>query len=374
MVGAYLARLFWFMKKLRSGYTTGACAAAAAKGAALRMFGNRDVEEVEIPFPDGRRVCFTLKSFTPEVRNNNKIYAAVIKDAGDDPDVTNGALVAASIELNNQADGSDSIEITGGEGVGIVTKPGLAVAIGKPAINPVPLQMIRAAVKEAIAECGQPLSLSLIVEILVPAGKELAEKTLNERLGIVGGISILGTTGIVRPISAEAWTATITAAMDVAQAGGNEEIVLSTGRTSEKALQGNKNFKPEAFIMMGDYLEFSLKEARNYHFSRLHMAGMWAKILKAALKIPQTHVRFGALEIQHARQCIEQLAPDKDLSFLNGANTAREIYERLIAKDCFELVEKVCYAAKEYHEHVSETPVTVYLVHHDGSIKVTTAG
>ncbi len=358
------------MKKLRSGYTTGACAAAAAKGAALRLFGCREVTGVEIPFPDGKRVWFSLIPFTPEINNGEREFAAVIKDAGDDPDCTNGATIAASVRFNTNPGHSASIEITGGEGVGVVTKPGLAVEIGKPAINPVPLQMIREAVEEAIAEHCSANHPSLTVEILVPDGRELAKKTLNERLGIIGGISILGTTGIVRPISAEAWTATITAAMDVADAGGNTEIVLSTGRTSEKALQKRLTLKPEAFVEMGDYLEFSLKEARNYRFSRLHMAGMWAKTLKAALKIPQTHVRFGALEISNAIDCIEGLAPGKDLSFLSGSNTAREIYERLVDRDCFELVEKVCYAAKAYHEQVSEIPVIVYLVHHDGSVKV----
>lgn len=358
------------MKKLRSGYTTGACAAAASKGAVLRLLGCQDVTEVEIPFPDGRRVRFPLTAFTPPTFSKDKAYAAVIKDAGDDPDVTNGAVIAASVCIAHNPDKSELIQITGGEGVGVVTKPGLAVSVGEPAINPVPLQMIRAAVAEAIAEQSPDDHPSLTVEILVPKGKELAEKTLNERLGIIGGISILGTTGIVRPISAEAWTATITAAMGVAEAGGNTEIVLSTGRTSEKALQERQTFHPEAFIEMGDYLEFSLKEARNYQFSHLHMAGMWAKTLKAALKIPQTHVRFGALEIKNAIRCIQELAPERDLSFLAGSNTAREIYERLVARNCFELIEKVCYAAKAYHEQVSEIPVTVYLVHHDGSIKV----
>lgn len=359
------------MTKLRSGYTTGACAAAAAKGATLCLLGGKPVHGVEIQFPDGRRVHFDLFQCSKTEGDSQAGYAAVIKDAGDDPDVTNGAVIGATVGVNT-ASGTqpEPIVIRGGEGVGTVTKPGLAVSIGKPAINPVPLKMIREAVAEAVVDlCVQPVP-PLVVEIVVPKGRKLAEKTLNERLGIVGGISILGTTGIVRPVSAEAWTATITAAMDVAAAGGNEEIVLSTGRTSETALQKSGRFKPEALIMMGDYLEFALKEAGNYPFTRLHMAGMWAKILKAALRIPQTHVRFGALEVQQAVAFISALAPDRDLDYLVGANTAREIYQRLVDKDDAAVIECVCRAAKDYHQEMAGIPVTVYLVHHTGRITV----
>lgn len=361
------------MKKLRSGFTTGACAAAAAKGAALALLCGTQVSCVEIPFPDGRRIEFVLTRDALPADTPEKTYAGVIKDAGDDPDVTNGALIAASVTINLSPDQeTPRIEIIGGEGVGKVTKAGLPVQIGRSAINPVPHKMIQEAVAEAIGESSLESDTYLTVEIIVPRGKELAEKTLNSRLGIIGGISILGTTGIVKPVSADAWTATITASMEVAAAGGCTEIVLSTGRTSEAALQQSFQFKPEAFIMMGDFLEFSLQEARNYQFSRLHMAGMWGKILKAALKIPHTHVRFGALEMENAIRLIDTLSSGDDVSFLNGANTAREIYERLVNRDRFQVVEKVCQAAKQYHEEVSGVAVTVYLVHHNRSIKVIT--
>jgi cobalt-precorrin-5B (C1)-methyltransferase len=359
------------MKKLRSGYTTGACAAAAAKGATLHLFGRQQLTEVEIPFPDGRRVRFTIEQCVQVETTLQKGCAGTIKDAGDDPDVTNGALIQANVWISADGKTEDEIiSIKGGEGVGTVTKPGLALPIGAPAINPVPLKMIRDAVIEAMQEsCALPFP-AITVEISVPRGRELAGKTLNERLGIVDGISILGTTGIVRPISAEAWTATISSAMDVAAAGGSREIVLSTGRTSEAALQKAKKFKPEAFIMMGDYLEFALNESSKYPFTRLHMAGMWAKILKAALHIPQTHVRFGALEVQNAITRIAQLNPDKDIHYLEGANTAREIYERLTDKNDRDVIVSVCSAAKEFHQKIAGLPVTLYLVHHNGSIPV----
>ena len=356
-------------KKLRSGFTTGACAAAAAKGATLLLLRGQDIDEVEIPFPDGSRFRFTLvEQETRQVVPGSvpKATASVIKDAGDDPDVTNGALISATVFMS-EGEG-EKIKLVAGEGVGTVTKPGLAVPPGMPAINPVPREMITQAVREALAEGGGDQQKCLTVEISIPQGLELAKQTLNERLGVIGGLSILGTTGIVKPVSAKAWTDTITTSMDVAKAAGVTEIVLSTGRTSEKALEQTDRFVPEAFIMMGDYLEYALQEAAKYPFQRLHMSGMWAKILKAALRIPQTHVRFGALEIKSAIACIQQLQPAHDFSYLTGSNTAREIYQRLMNNGDQKFVEMVCRAAKEYHEEVSGLPVTVYLVHHTGQI------
>ncbi|SHO45433.1 cobalt-precorrin-5B (C(1))-methyltransferase [Desulfopila aestuarii] len=362
------------MKKLRSGYTTGACAAAAAKGATLCLLSGHVVTEAEIPFPDGRRVRFAFDTCTPTVTGEQSCYVTVIKDAGDDPDVTNGAVIGASVTVIHEPSEKHpaTITIVGGEGVGTVTKPGLAVQVGEPAINPVPRKMIQSAVLEAVEQCCGSSPIHLRVEIVVPEGRVLAAKTLNERLGIIGGISILGTTGIVRPVSAEAWTATITTAMEVAEATGNTEIVLSTGRTSEAALQQLCVFQPEAFIMMGDYLEFALKESAKYTFNRLHLAGMWAKIMKAALRIPQTHVRFGALEMEQAISLINKLGRTRNRDYLHGSNTARELYERLIDNNDQEIIRLVCEEARNYHQELSGKPVTVYLVHHNGRIEVQT--
>ena len=164
-----------------------------------------------------------------------------------------------------------------------------------------------------------------MVTISVPKGEELAKKTLNKRLGIIGGISILGTTGIVRPVSADAWTATISASMSVAKAAGLRAIILSTGRTSERAVQDFLNAPEEALAMMGDYLEFSLLEAAQNKFERIHYAGMWAKIIKAAMEIPQTHVRHGALEVNSALKFFRQLGVEETiLTKLADANTARD--------------------------------------------------
>lgn len=359
--------MFMKKKKLRSGFTTGACAAASAKAAASLLVNSLSLDTVEIPFPDGRRVSFKLFSCSKKEAEIDTAYASIIKDAGDDPDVTNNAEIGANVKLIPLlAKDDERIVITGGQGVGTVTKAGLAVKIGQSAINPVPLKMIREAVLEVWEESSQEFGFA--VEIIVPDGLKIAEKTLNERLGIVGGISILGTTGIVRPISAEAWTATITAAMQVAEANHRDEIALSTGRTSEKAIQKYGNFSPEALIMMGDYLEFALVESSKFAFKKLHLSGMWAKILKAAMETPHTHVRFGALEVQQAVRFIQSLLPEMDLEYIEGANTAREIYERLAANEAQDVIYQVCLAAQNYQQRKSGLPVVVYLVHHTGEI------
>ena len=303
-------------RRLRSGFTTGSCAAAAAKAAAVALMEGICPEEIAIPFPDGSRKSFAVHSCRAA---EGVATASVMKDAGDDPDVTNGAEIVATVSSAHK--GTDdidcvelgSIRLCRGMGVGRVTKPGLAVAVGEPAINPVPRQMIRDAVREVIGE------EKVTVTISIPLGEELVKKTLNHRLGIVGGLSILGTTGIVRPISADAWTATIKASLDVAKEAGLTEVVLSTGRTSEKGAQQRLDLPEEAYAMMGDYLEFSLREAAARGFKTIHLAGMWAKIMKAALRIPQTHVRHGALEVAEGAKLLAMLGAE-------GRSTLRNVY------------------------------------------------
>jgi cobalt-precorrin-5B (C1)-methyltransferase len=302
-------------------------------------------------------------------KEKEMVRASIIKDAGDDPDVTNGAEIVAEVHLKPgpRPEAGEQIIILGGKGVGRVTKPGLAVPVGEPAINPIPRQMIREAVGEILKleACRETIEVS----ISVPEGEKLAEKTLNQRLGIIGGISILGTSGIVRPISAEAWTATIKASMDVAKALGLSEIILSTGRTSERAVQEDLQLPEEAYAMMGDYLEFSLLCAREKGFTKIHLAGMWAKILKAAMQTPQTHVRHGALSADQGVAFLQSLGTSPEiLAKLAGVNTAREIYERLSALQKFDLIKTVCKKARDYASQVSGLEVKVYLVHSDGKV------
>ncbi len=354
------------VKRLRSGFTTGSCAAAAAKAATFALINGMCPENIEIPFPDGSRKTFAIHRCTID---RSSATASIIKDAGDDPDVTNRAEIAASVCSSHlPADPVRSvllgnILLCGGKGVGTVTKPGLAIEVGQPAINPVPRQMIAAAVQEIAVD------QKITVTISVPKGAELAEKTLNKRLGILGGISILGTTGIVRPISADAWTATIKASLDVAREAGLSDVVLSTGRTSEKGAQQLLELPEEAYAMMGDYLEFSLKEAAIRRFKTIHLSGMWAKIMKAALRVPQTHVRNGALEVADGAKLLAHLGAEGELlQKIESSNTAREMYTHIEAAGQNKLVTAVCLKAQQYCQDVTGTRVKVYLVNHKAEI------
>ncbi|MBA4374532.1 MAG: cobalt-precorrin-5B (C(1))-methyltransferase [Thermodesulfovibrio sp.] len=261
--------------------------------------------------------------------------------------------------------------IRGGTGVGTVTRPGLPVRIGEPAINPGPTRMIQEAVSEARKEANFSGMQGLEVTISVPDGERLAKKTLNSRLGIVGGLSILGSTGIVRPISTEAWTATISASMNVAMAMGHTEIVLSSGRTSEHAHMAHYKLPEEMYVMMGDYLEYALRAAAEHDFSRIHLSAQWAKMLKIAMVTPQTHVRHGALDTKKAAEFVKALgAPiDKDVSEFN---TAREILDLLLASptnNTGAILSSVCAAAKQFAESFTNgIPVTIYLISYEGTV------
>lgn len=363
--------------KLRTGYTTGACAAAASKAATMILLHKTNIDSVEIPFPNGSRVTFNIYKYGIKP---SSFWASVIKDAGDDPDITHGAEIIAEISIIDNLQIKEiemnSIFIVGGKGVGIVTKPGLAVSIGKPAINPVPQKMIAESVREVLFNMKTPIP-NIQVNISVPNGEELAKKTLNPRLGIIGGISILGTTGIVKPLSDEAWTATIRISMDVAKSMGHNEIVLSSGRSSESIHQKKYKFPEECYIMMGDYVEFSLLEAKNHGFGLIHLCIQWAKMIKIAMGIPQTHVRYGAIEPRNVACFLSGLDEKFKHSVEQKAsyrfNTVREILlfiEDNLAKDeQMILFSKVCGMAKQYAESITQNiPVQVYLASYEGDI------
>jgi len=310
-------------KTLRHGYTTGACAAAAAKGASQMLRDQKILDEVEICLPGGEAVTFRLHG---QRLTETGATCYVIKDAGDDPDVTNGAEIHASVDVEFFTD--PAIILRGGEGVGRVTKPGLAVPVGEWAINPVPRNMIVTGVKEALAMRCVPATLT--VTISIPGGEELAKRTLNNRLGIVGGLSILGTTGIVRPVSVSAWTDSIDCAIDVALACGAPAIVLSTGRTSElvaqKYLVGSVPLPEEAYVMMGDHVGYALRAAAAKGVSRVTLAAQFAKLLKVACGHEQTHVSSSELDLQLlAKWCSLEPRTSNLEPLARTANTARQV-------------------------------------------------
>jgi cobalt-precorrin-5B (C1)-methyltransferase len=312
-------------KNLRYGYTTGSCAAAAVKGAAQMLRDQVLVDEVELNLPCGLSARFRLNG---QRLHENTASCYVVKDAGDDPDVTNGAEIHATAKV--ECFTKHRIVIEGGVGIGRVTKPGLAVKVGEWAINPVPQKMIMEVVKEVFALRCIPATLTFTLSI--PNGEELAKKTLNERLGIVGGLSILGTSGIVKPISTKAWTDTVDASIDVALACGSRTVVLSTGRTSEMAVQRHLaakcDLREESLVMMGDHFGYSVKSCARKGVPRVIVAGQFAKLVKIACGHQQTHVSSSELDLSMLAGFLKQSPVTAHLEQMaRKANTARHLLE-----------------------------------------------
>ncbi len=293
--------------ELRRGWTTGACAAAAAKSAAWALLGDGSfLNPVGITLPKGQTVEFEI---VQTERGEGWAKACIIKDAGDDPDVTHGALVCAKIYHREAA----GLRFLAGEGVGMVTKKGLPIAVGEPAINPVPRLMIDAAISEVL-EGHAP---NFDVEISVKDGEALALKTWNPRLGIVGGLSILGTTGIVRPFSCSAWIASIHRGVDVARAQGRQHLIAATGSTSEATAREIYDLPEEDCLDMGDFAGGTLKYLRRHPVERLTIAGGIGKLTKLAQ---------GAMDLHSGRSQVdfEALAQMTGMAEVSKANTALE--------------------------------------------------
>ena len=258
---------------LRRGWTTGTCATAATRAAYEALVTGECPDPVEVAASESR-----ARQFRGRCLLNPSTAArpsGIVKDAGDDPDVTHGALIKATVRAGAPGSG---VSFVAGEGVGTVTKAGLPIPPGEPAINPVPREMMRTAVREVMERFGA--SGDVIVEISIPGGEALAAKTLNARLGILGGLSILGTTGIVIPYSCAAWIHSIHRGIDVARASGLTHIAGSTGSTSEMAVQKLHGLSGTALIDMGDFVGGMLKYAKRHPVPRITIAGGFAKMTK----------------------------------------------------------------------------------------------
>ena len=316
-------------KILRSGFTTGSAAAAATKAALILLISGRIPKDVEVHIPEGKTLNIPVHKCAMK---GDSAECTVIKDAGDDPDVTNKAVIGSRVcftptfEVDGLDVGENKILIQGGEGVGRVTKPGLGIPVGDFAINPVPKKMINQAIRDVMGH----LEKGVHVEIFVPDGERLAKKTLNSRLGIKGGISILGTTGIVHPMSHDAYRTSITLAMDVAKAMNQETLIFSTGRRSERfAMSHWQDIRSEAFIQIGDYFKFSLNEAAGKRsFDRVNMAVFFGKALKMACGIPQTHASRAAMDLDELSSWTYEATHNYELGIkVRSSNTAREALE-----------------------------------------------
>ncbi len=314
---------------LRPGFTTGTAAAAATKAALMILTGRKPPDQVYVPFLSEGGVSVAVHRICRE--GPDRAAATVIKDAGDDPDVTHGAEIGARVAMSDLVSGQNgSIRILGGPGVGRVTLPGLEIAPGEPAINPGPRRMIFQAVADVLQDELDRRRVE--VEIFVPDGEALAARTLNRRLGIVGGISILGTSGIVRPMSHEAYTATIAAAMKVARAEGIDRLVLTTGRRSERFAQ---LLWPErsrrAFVQIGDFFAFSLETAAGLGIRCIDLAVFFGKAVKMAEGLAHTHARSAPLALTNLGDWTLESTGHHNLARAVGqANTARQALDLIL--------------------------------------------
>lgn len=366
---------------MRFGYTTGSCATAAAKAAAIGLFTGNIPNEVEIDTPIGTKL--RLKIYHKQL-SADEAACAVQKDAGDDPDVTNGCYVHAKVERNF----TQTIEIDGGEGVGRVTKPGLQVPVGHAAINPVPRRMIEGAVKEVIGNgCG------LKIVISVPDGKALGEKTFNPKLGIIGGISIIGTTGIVRPMSEDAFKTSLLCGLDIAKGIGYETVVLVPGSLGERSFLNLFNIPKDQVIQISNFVGFMLTAAGQRNFKRIILAGHPGKLAKllrgdfhthSAVSRPANDILIDIIEphVQNkgqgsgvGGQKTETRLPDAMLNHLKEVSTVEGIVELLkeykylsIMDEVAERVEDKVGAFYKGEQQFAPTEVGVILFDMKGSI------
>ena len=374
-------------KGLRTGFTTGACAAAAAKAAARVLVGGAPLVEIETTLPNHQRVTFALRRCE---RDGARAVCSIIKDAGDDPDCTHGAELVAEVELRVE----HGIEIRGGEGVATVTKPGLGLEVGGAAINPVPRRNITEMVEQELAASDYR---GAVVTISVPGGVEMAKQTTNARLGLLGGISILGTTGIVRPYSTAAFKASIMQEIDVASVAGLRTLVLTTGGKSEqyaKALHpellgepGESGGDPagvvggaggndargndQAFVQVGDFIGVGVKQCARRGITRVIVVGMIGKLSKMAAGKLQTHVAGSEVDVGFLADIAAACGADEALATaIRAANTARHVLELCRAAGVLGIAAEIC-ARVGGHLGLHAGPtvaVEVYMVDFGGAL------
>ena len=323
----------------RIGVSTGSCSAAAAKAALFVLAGLEVPECMDIPLPDGQRLKVPLNR---AVLESGEGVVEVIKDAGTDPDVTQGARIRARIRCLPE-EKEEVVHIRGGSGVGRVTQPGLPVAPGEAAINPEPCRQIREAVREAMRQAGYRTTIEVTIE--VDRGSELAKKTMNPRLGIVEGVSILGTRGTVVPYSKESYRETIRMGLDVARSRGIKEIALSTGGRSERLLSSYLPHMPRhGFVQVADFFAFSLEQAGKRDFSMIYLGAFFGKLVKMAQGHPSTHAKVSRIDFSLlADWCLQAGVESRLAHSVARANTARHALEllkgsphsqRLVAETC----------------------------------------
>ena len=350
-------------EKLRTGYTTGTSATAAAKAALLAIINQTKIETVDVKLPKGSfiKIPIHLCQF-----DKNRAKCSVIKDGGDDPDVTHGAEIVVELSFTDKI---SEIEIDGGEGVGIVTKPGLGLELNKAAINPVPKKMIKENLREITDKHLVKKGIKVIIS--VPKGKELGPKTDNPRIGILNGISILGTSGIVIPFSTASYAASIRQNIDVAIAMGNDTVVLTTGGRSEDFAKKIVDLPEHCFVQMGDFSGYTIQQCARKEIKKAYVVGFIGKLAKMAAGVKQTHVKGSKVDMNFLAELAKKCNANKiTIESIKKANTARHVSEIIIENNVKGFFEEICNETYRHMRKHSEEKVSldIILFDFDGNI------
>ena len=345
---------------LRTGLTTGTCATACCMAASEQLFTQTSPQQVSVILPKGKEVLLQIDRASLQ---DNVAHAATIKDAGDDPDVTHGARVFVDLRLVE----TPGVHFEAGEGVGVVTRTGLALAVGEPAINKVPRQMMREHLERQAARFDYHGGFA--VSVGVEKGETLAQKTMNPRLGILGGLSILGTSGIVRPYSCAAWIASIHQGIDVANANGVQHIAASTGNTSEAAIRKLHQLDEMALIEMGDFAGAVLKHLKKVHVPRLSICGGFGKMTKLACANMDLNSRASSIDFEFLADTVrEQNGSEGLATAVAGANTSMEAYQLCRDQD-IDIAATICHKAREFALQVAggQVDIEVFAIDRNGA-------
>ena len=349
--------------KLKTGFTTGSSATAAAKAALLSIINQQKIENIKIKLPKGTFIEIPIQSCEFE---SNKAKCSVIKDGGDDPDVTHGAEIIVELTFTEK---TNEIDIDGGVGVGVVTKPGLGLEINKAAINPVPKKMI----VENLREIGGKILVEkgIRVVISVPKGKELGPKTDNPRLGIQNGISILGTSGIVIPFSTAAYAASIRQSLDVSIAMENDIVVLTTGGRSEDFAKKIVDLPEHCFVQMGDFSGYAIQQCSKKSIKKAYVVGFIGKLAKMAAGVKQTHVKGSKVDMSFLSELARKAnAEEKVIESIKKANTARHVSEIIQENNVKGFFELICNNTYEHMRKHSEEKVSIDVILFDFEGKI----
>jgi len=331
-------------KGMRTGYTTGACATAASKAAVTALLTGQPLEKITIHLPMGEDVEFTLNrcEWIDRTPGSEKVLCSTIKDGGDDPDATHGAEICSTVSIGPKTEDGPGTEqgvtITSGVGVGIVNFPGTGIAVGQPAVTRVPRRMIFEHASEAGKSHGLEPDKGLIVELSVPTGEKVALKTTNARLGVIGGISILGSTGVVQPYSTAAWRASVNLAVDVAATNNIDHMVLATGLASEAFTKDHLNLPDMAYVGIGIFSGAALKRCVARGFKRATHVGMVGKFSKMAMGYFVTHVAGNKVDTSFLAELAGKCGASEELQKEMAATTSgRHFGEIALANDQLEL-------------------------------------